>query len=86
MEDVVAIFMLFGGGTLVMLSFSPVGKALAERIRGRTPAHDSEVLAELEQLREDMLEVQERLDFTERMLSRQNDAARLGPTSDGGDA
>ena len=33
MEDILAIIFLFGGGTLVILSFSPLGKALAERIR-----------------------------------------------------
>jgi hypothetical protein len=37
-EDILAIIFLFGGGTLVLLSFSPLGKAIAERIRhGKQP-------------------------------------------------
>ena len=35
MEDILAIIFLFGGGTLGLLAFSPVGKAIAERIRGK---------------------------------------------------
>lgn len=72
MEDVLAILLIFGGGTTVLLAFSPVGRALAERIRGgagaRTP--DPEILAELDQIRGELTEVQERLDFAERMLAR----------------
>src|SRR5579884_2627339 len=32
-EGILAIVLIFGGGTLWLLSLSPVGKALAERIR-----------------------------------------------------
>jgi hypothetical protein len=70
MEDVLAILLIFGGGTTVLLAFSPVGKALAERIRGGARGPDPEVLAELDQLRGELMEVQERLDFAERMLAR----------------
>ena len=35
MEDILAIILIFGGGTTIAISFSPVGKAIAERIRGR---------------------------------------------------
>jgi len=80
MEDILAIIFIFGGGTLILLSISPVGKALAERIRGRIPhpGPDPEVLAELDALRAEMTEVQERLDFAERLLSeRRNDRTVL---------
>ncbi len=71
MEDVLAIIFIFGGGTLFLLAVSPVGKAVAERIRGGAPhpGTEPEVLAELEALRADMTEVQERLDFAERLLA-----------------
>ena len=71
MEDILAIIFIFGGGTLVLLSISPVGRALAERIRGRIPhpGPDPETLAELDALRAEMTEVQERLDFAERLLA-----------------
>ncbi len=71
-EGVLAIIFIFGGGTLFLLAISPVGKALAERIRhGRTPvgAPDPEVLNELDRLRSDVMELQERVDFTERLLA-----------------
>ena len=80
MEDILAIIFIFGGGTLVLLSISPVGKALAERIRGRIPhpGPDPETLAELDALRAEMTEVQERLDFAERLLAdKRNDRAAL---------
>jgi hypothetical protein len=70
MEEVLAITFIFGGGTLFLLSISPVGKALADRLRGNVPpAHDPELLAEVDALRQEVAELQERVDFTERMLS-----------------
>jgi hypothetical protein len=70
MEGLLAITFIFGGGTLFLLSISPVGKALADRLRGHAPpAQDPELLAEVEALRQEVAELQERVDFTERMLS-----------------
>jgi hypothetical protein len=70
MEAVLAVTFIFGGGTLFLLSISPVGKALADRLRGNVPpAHDPELLAEVDALRHEVAELQERVDFTERMLS-----------------
>jgi hypothetical protein len=37
-----------------------------------------EVLEELQAMRQDMAELAERLDFAERLLAKQRDAARLG--------
>jgi hypothetical protein len=72
MEALFAITFIFGGGTLFLLSISPVGKALADRLRGNAPpAHDPELLAEVDALRQEVAELQERVDFTERMLSSQ---------------
>ena len=82
MEDILAIIFIFGGGTLVLLSISPVGRALADRLRGRIPhpGPDPETLAELDALRAEMTEVQERLDFAERLLAdkRQDRAVTPG--------
>jgi len=73
-EGVLAITFIFGGGTLILLAMSPVGKAIAERIRhGAQPLEagtDPEVLAEVEHLRQDLTDLQERVDFTERLLAR----------------
>ena len=78
MEDALAIVLIFGGAPTVMLAFSPVGKALAERIRGSARGPDPEVLAELDQIRSELMEVQERLDFSERLLAQQRGAGRIG--------
>jgi hypothetical protein len=85
-EGVLAITFIFGGGTLFLLAISPVGKALADRIRhGTQPlgagGTEPEVLTELEQLRADVGELQERVDFTERLLSQKQAAGEL---KDGG--
>ena len=79
MEDILALILIFGGGTAVALSFSPVGRALAARIRGdsHSVSPDPELRAEVDLLRQDVVELQERLDFTERMLSQRADPARL---------
>ena len=79
MEGILAIVLIFGGGTAIVLSFSPVGRAFAARIRGDVPpsASDHELRGEVEQLRQEVLELQERLDFTERVLAQRPDPARL---------
>lgn len=75
MDDILAIIFIFGGGTLVLLSFSPLGKALADRVRHgkqpRGPLIDDALYDEVERLRGDMTEMQERLDFAERMIASQ---------------
>ena len=73
-EGILAIIFIFGGGTAFLLAISPVGKAVAERIRhGTQPlgaATDPELLADLDQLRQDVTDLQERVDFTERLLAQ----------------
>jgi len=77
-EGVLAIIFIFGGGTLFLLAVSPVGKALADRIRhgvrSGPPESDPGVLAELDQLRADLNELQERVDFAERLLAGKSGA------------
>jgi hypothetical protein len=88
MEDILAILLIFGGGTLVVLSFSPVGRALADRIRGRVADPDvsgevaelrDALTTEMQELRQEVGELAERLDFTERLLAKQREAERLAP-------
>lgn len=78
-ESVLAIIFLFGGGSLVGISYSPVGRAVADRLRhGKTPLPAAEpdpaIYQELDQLRVEMNEMQERLDFAERILAKPTDA------------
>lgn len=48
-----AVILLFGGGTLALLAFSPIGRALGARILGRASPvlDDDDVKKELEQIR-----------------------------------
>ena len=69
--------------TIIVIARSQIGRALADRIRGGG-AHDRELLAEvdglraeLDAVRQDFVEVQERLDFAERLLARP--AGSTGP-------
>jgi TolA-binding protein len=94
----VAVVLLFGGGTLFLLAISPIGKALAAKMLGRTaPVADDDEIAgdvkelrqeighlrgELEQLRDNpsqLAELNERVDFLERMIAKQREADRLPP-------
>ena len=78
-EGVLAITLIFGGGTLFLLSISPVGKAFADRLRGKVEAPpDPELLAEVDALRQEVAELHERVDFTERILLENHDRKELG--------
>ena len=79
-EGVLAIIFLFGGGALVGISFSPIGRAIADRLRhGKLPPDapqvDPAIYEELDQIRTEMSELQERVDFTERLLAKGPPAA-----------
>lgn len=86
-EGILAIVFLFGGGTLFLLSISPIGKAVAERIRGKGQGdvraeladHKEALEQELEAVRRDMAELAERVDFAERLLAKQREGQRIGP-------
>lgn len=86
----VAVILLFGGGTLFLISISPIGKALAGRIGGKKSAVEDEVTTEeikelrreVDELRhygEQVDELSERVDFLERILAKQREAERLPP-------
>jgi len=85
MEGILAIIFIFGGGTLFLLATSPIGEAIAERIRnsGPGPAMDPELLAEVDGLRHDVAELAERLDFAERLLASKREASEQLPGGQG---
>ena len=80
--DAAIAFFILGGGFWVV---RPLAAAIAKRIAGeqRRPAQDAQereaVAEELEQLRHEMTELQERMDFAERLLAKQRGAERLAP-------
>ncbi|HET9725289.1 MAG TPA: hypothetical protein VFP28_00140 [Gemmatimonadales bacterium] len=75
LEPVIAIIAISVG--LAKIFRGPIGVALADRLRGGPPAVDTELGAEVEQLRGRLAEVEERLDFAERLLSQAREADQL---------
>jgi len=88
MEDILAIILIFGGGSAFLLAISPIGRAIADRIRSGTPGSPDErvgrlhetqqaILEDLDGVRQELTELQERMDFTERLLAQHRDPGRL---------
>jgi len=56
---------------VIVKVLGPIGAAIGERLRGRRDgASDHRLTAEVDELRTRLAEVEERLDFTERLLAR----------------
>jgi hypothetical protein len=73
--DVIALVALVIG--LVKI-FRPIGAAVGDRIRGRRAEVDDTALsAEVDQLRRRLAEVEERLDFAERLLAQSRETDQL---------
>ena len=91
MEDILTVILIFGGGACIALAFSPIGRALADRIRGKsaTPGggevrtelaeHKEALDQELEAVRREVAELAERMDFAERLLAKSREGQRIGP-------
>jgi hypothetical protein len=84
LSDIVAIVMVFGGFFTFLLAISPVGRAVADRIRGGGLGGSNELahrlddlIEEIETVRHEVMELGERVDFAERMLARSNDPREL---------
>jgi uncharacterized protein YlxW (UPF0749 family) len=77
--EMVAAVVFFGGMFTVL---RPVAGALAKRISGEARRNEmeagdrDEILAELQQVRHEVAELAERVDFTERLLSKQSEVKR----------
>ena len=84
---VIAVFIPIvsvGGFFAWMIALSPVGKAYAERLRHQSkqeddPADREELHATIEELRREVAELAERVDFTERLLAQKQAVDRLPP-------
>lgn len=72
-----------GGFFAWMIALSPVGKAYAERMRHGAKREDDgdheELRATVEELRREVAELAERVDFTERLLAQKQAAEKLPP-------
>lgn len=75
------------GGVVRWILRSPVGEALAERLRRSSAATSpddvrkqvGELLGEVQQLRTEVSELSERLDFAERLLAKSRESQRIAP-------
>ena len=54
---------------LVKIFRGPIGDAVADRMRGSVTSPDATLLAEIDALKARLAEVEERLDFSERLLA-----------------
>ncbi|HET8712577.1 MAG TPA: hypothetical protein VFM23_02710 [Gemmatimonadales bacterium] len=89
MEGVLALMIpivAVGGFFGWMISLSPMGKAIADRLRhgpiprpgAGTPEEMAELVDSVDALRREVAELAERVDFTERLLGQQQAGAQLG--------
>lgn len=65
-----------------MIALSPVGKAYAEKLKGQggmTGEAGEQVLQAIEDLRQEVTELSERVDFTERMLAKAKEQGLIQP-------
>ncbi len=88
LEGALAIVFIFGGGAAFLLAISPIGRAIADRIAGKgrfgggerivhlQESHEA-LLDEVDGLRQEVTDLQERVDFTERLLAREKEQARI---------
>jgi hypothetical protein len=82
--EMIAAVVFFGGAFTVL---RPVAAAVAKRIAGEhrpagiDPAERDEILNELQAVRQELTELAERVDFTERLLARQQQDALPRPGS-----
>ncbi len=92
MEDILAVTLIFGGGAAFLLAISPIGKAIAYRIK-RIGAADGKtvedllsdqraIIEELEAVKHEIADIHERMDFTERLLTDVREKGRLGQPQD----
>jgi hypothetical protein len=79
--DVVVILTIIAAVGAVKILRGPLGHAFADRVRG-TPPPDQGILEELEAVKRRLAEVEERLDFAERLLAQSEQAVRLPGRTD----
>lgn len=70
LTGLVAVLAIFGVPGLWILSKTEIGRAITERIRhGTHGLPDPQLLVEMDEMREQLSEVQDRLEFAERQLT-----------------
>lgn len=80
-EFIMAMTLIVSGVGLVFFVAVPVRRAVVRRIEGNAAGSDPDpaLLGELDHLRDRVGELEERLDFAERLLARQRETSELPP-------
>lgn len=88
-DALVGMTLIISAVVVVFALRGPLGKALAERLAGRRAAgaeasaeQVERLVGELDEVKHRLAEAEERLDFTERMLSRQRQQSTIAPGND----
>jgi hypothetical protein len=82
-EILIPISLFFSVAAIIILR-GPLGRAIADRIAGRTGRDDEDLHAmrlDIDELRARLAETEERLDFAERLLSAQREPDQLPRSS-----
>jgi hypothetical protein len=90
-EPVRVILGLGFAGALAVIFRGPIGQAIAAQLKGETVeggegrvlAQLDEMTAEMQAMRDDVGQLHERLDFTERLLTQQSTRSAIGPMGHG---
>ena len=70
LTGLLAVLLIFGVPGVWILSKTEIGKAITDRIRhGTHGLPDPQLLADVDEMRETLSEVQDRLEFAERQLT-----------------
>ena len=75
---IIIVTVLAGVGVLLSLAI-PLGRAWARRLESGGGAGESDAPAEVETLKARVAELEERMDFAERLLAREREPERLPP-------
>jgi hypothetical protein len=79
-EEFIGLMMVLSSGIALVFYFAvPLRKAWLRKIEGASPTPDLHLVEDVEMLRERVGELEERLDFAERLMAQQRDAAGLPP-------
>jgi len=76
LTGLIAVLCIFGIPGIWLLGKTPIGQAIIHRIT--LGADSPHLLAELDEVRARLAEVEERLDFAERVLPRSPEGPRMG--------
>ena len=90
MEDVIAVAGFFATVIVAFVVFGPFGRAMAARVRGSLPNPGADVLDQvdslehrIEALQQQVSELAERQDFTERLVAKTREKPALGSGGEG---